>query len=73
MSNPRSEDKEFDARAVRNVLGTFPTDVCILTARTLLGEDLGFTISSLNALPLDPPLVVQHQPNCSQFAQVGKV
>ena len=58
MSNPRSEDKEFDARAFRDVLGTFPTGVCVLTARTLLGEDLGFTISSFNSLSLDPPLVL---------------
>ena len=38
MSNPSSENKEFDARAFSDVLGTFPTGVCVLTARTLLAK-----------------------------------
>lgn len=58
MSIQRSDDKDFDARAFRDALGTFPTGVCVLTARTLLGEDLGFTIGSFNSLSLDPPLVL---------------
>ena len=40
MSMQRSDDKDFNARAFRDVLGTFPTGVCVLTARTLQGEDL---------------------------------
>lgn len=48
----------FDGSAFRNVLGIFPTGVCVLTARTPDGEDLGFTISSFNSLSINPPLVL---------------
>lgn len=48
----------FDGGAFRNVLGMFPTGVCVLTARTPEGEDLGLTISSFNSLSIDPPLVL---------------
>ena len=58
MSMQRSDDKDFNARAFRDVLGTFPTGVCVPTARTLQGEDLGFTISSFNSPSLGPSLVL---------------
>lgn len=49
---------DFDARAFRNALGTFPTGVCVVTARAPDGEDLGMTMSSFNSLSLQPPLVL---------------
>lgn len=49
---------DFDARAFRNALGTFPTGVCVVTARTPDGEDIGMTMSSFNSLSLQPPLVL---------------
>ncbi len=58
ISNHRSDCKDFDARAFRDVLGTFPTGVCVLTARTLPAEDLDFKISSFNSISPDLPLVL---------------
>ena len=49
---------EFDARAFRNALGAFPTGVCVVTAHTPDGEDIGMTMSSFNSLSLEPPLVL---------------
>lgn len=43
--------------ALRRALGQFPTGVCITTAR-VGGELLGMTMSSFNALSLEPPLVL---------------
>lgn len=45
-------------RQFRDALGQFPTGVAIVTARTLDGADLGMTISSFNAVSLQPPLVL---------------
>jgi flavin reductase (DIM6/NTAB) family NADH-FMN oxidoreductase RutF len=48
----------FTERAFRDVLGLFPTGVAIVTARGS-GEELhGITISSFNAVSLNPPLVL---------------
>lgn len=46
-----------DPLALRRALGQFPTGVCVVTAR--VGDDLlGMTMSSFNALSLDPALVL---------------
>jgi flavin reductase (DIM6/NTAB) family NADH-FMN oxidoreductase RutF len=50
-------DTDFDARALRRALGQFPTGVCVLTC-CMAGENHWMTISSFNALSLDPPLVL---------------
>ena len=59
---PRHEPAEsggpFDPMAFRAALGQFPTGVCVVTARARDGTDLGMTMSSFNALSLDPPLVL---------------
>ena len=47
----------FDSRALRRALGQFPTGVCVLTC-CITGENHWMTISSFNALSLDPPLVL---------------
>lgn len=46
-----------DPMALRRALGQFPTGVCIVTTR-VEDELLGMTMSSFNALSLDPPLVL---------------
>jgi flavin reductase (DIM6/NTAB) family NADH-FMN oxidoreductase RutF len=50
-------DKAFDSRALRRALGQFPTGVCVLTC-CMAGENHWITISSFNALSLEPPLVL---------------
>jgi len=49
---------EIDQIAFRNALGQFPTGVCVVTCQSADGEDLGMTMSSINSLSLDPPLVL---------------
>ncbi len=46
-----------NARDFRNALGLFPTGVVIVTAE-VGGERIGMTMSSFNALSLDPALVL---------------
>lgn len=46
-----------DPMALRRALGQFPTGVCVMTTR-VDGELLGMTMSSFNALSLDPALVL---------------
>jgi flavin reductase (DIM6/NTAB) family NADH-FMN oxidoreductase RutF len=48
----------FTERAFRDVLGLFPTGVAVVTARGNGGDLHGVTISSFNAVSLDPPLVL---------------
>jgi 3-hydroxy-9,10-secoandrosta-1,3,5(10)-triene-9,17-dione monooxygenase reductase component len=48
----------FDVRAFRNILGSFPTGVTVITT---LGEGdvpVGLTANSFNSLSLDPPLIL---------------
>lgn len=48
----------FDQRQFRNALGLFPTGVIVLTGTTASGGMIGMTMSSFNAVSLDPPLVL---------------
>lgn len=48
----------MDSRAFRNALGQFATGVTIVTARSAVGEHVGATVSSFNAVSLDPPMVL---------------
>lgn len=48
----------FDQRAFRNALGHFPTGVVVVTALTEGREPIAMTVSSFNAVSLDPPLVL---------------
>ncbi|HUW38061.1 MAG TPA: flavin reductase family protein [Rhodocyclaceae bacterium] len=69
---------EFDTRAFRNALGSYPTGVTVITARAQDGSTAGLTINSFASVSLDPPLVLWslslHSPslpafqNCSHYA-----
>lgn len=48
----------FDARALRNVLGSCPTGVAIVATRAARGRPVGPTVNSFASLSLDPPLVL---------------
>jgi flavin reductase (DIM6/NTAB) family NADH-FMN oxidoreductase RutF len=52
------ETQPLDAKAFREVLGTFATGVTVITTITVDGERLGTTASSFNSVSLDPPLVL---------------
>lgn len=62
---------EFESKTLRNMLGSYPTGVAIVTTRTADGRDVGLTINSFASLSLDPPLVlwslVNHSPNLLAF------
>ena len=47
----------LDPRELRRALGQFPTGVCVLTC-AVAGENHWMTVSSFNALSLEPPLVL---------------
>jgi flavin reductase (DIM6/NTAB) family NADH-FMN oxidoreductase RutF len=53
-----AETQPFDAKAFREVLGTFATGVTVIATITAGGERLGTTASSFNSVSLDPPLVL---------------
>ena len=47
----------LDAARYRQVLGQYPTGVCIITGLDAEGNPVGLTIGSFTSLSLDPPLV----------------
>ena len=51
----------FDARELRQVLGTFVTDVTVITALDANGKPHGLTANSFSSVSLDPPLVLWSQ------------
>jgi flavin reductase (DIM6/NTAB) family NADH-FMN oxidoreductase RutF len=48
----------FTSRELRDALGRFATGVAVVTARDRDGAPVGMTMSSFNAVSLDPPLVL---------------
>ena len=48
----------LDKLEFRKALGSFPTGVTIISARTAEGRPVGVTCSSFNSVSLDPPLVL---------------
>ena len=54
----RTDDENFDARELRNALGTFATGVTIITARNRTGKLVGLTANSFTSVSLQPPLVL---------------
>lgn len=58
MSLGCREQSSFPARALRDVLGSFPTGVAVVTAAGPKGEQYGVTVNSFNSVSLDPPLVL---------------
>ena len=51
----------FDARELRDVLGTFVTGVTIITTVDANGKPYGLTANSFSSVSLDPPLVLWSQ------------
>jgi len=51
-------DGKFDVRAFRNILGSFPTGVTVITTLDPAGVPVGLTANSFNSLSLDPPLIL---------------
>ena len=51
-------DSSFDSGEFRNALGRFATGVTVVTTRNDAGIPVGLTVSSFNAVSLDPPLVL---------------
>lgn len=51
----------FEARQLRDVLGTFVTGVTVVTTRDARGESHGVTANSFSSVSLDPPLVLWSQ------------
>jgi 3-hydroxy-9,10-secoandrosta-1,3,5(10)-triene-9,17-dione monooxygenase reductase component len=47
----------IDPRHFRNVLGTWPTGVCVITAIDADGQRHGLVVGSFSSISLDPPLV----------------
>jgi 3-hydroxy-9,10-secoandrosta-1,3,5(10)-triene-9,17-dione monooxygenase reductase component len=50
--------QSFDALELRRALGSFPTGVTIVTARSVGGSVAGVTANSFSSVSLDPPLVL---------------
>jgi flavin reductase (DIM6/NTAB) family NADH-FMN oxidoreductase RutF len=48
----------FTSRDLRDALGYFATGIAVVTARDRLGAPVGMTMSSFNAVSLDPALVL---------------
>lgn len=48
----------LDARAFRQVMGTFPTGVTVVTVTDSVGNPLGLTVNSFTSVSLEPPLVL---------------
>ena len=67
-------DALIDKGHFRQALGQFPTGVCVITG-TAAGELLGITVSSFNALSLDPPLILvsvdRRSASLDSWEQVG--
>lgn len=48
----------MDAQRFREILGSYPTGVTIVTARDAAGDPFGLTVNSFTSVSLDPPLVL---------------
>lgn len=53
----RVSEMEIEAATFRQVLGHYPTGVCVVTALTADGEPCGLLVGSFTSVSLDPPLV----------------
>jgi flavin reductase (DIM6/NTAB) family NADH-FMN oxidoreductase RutF len=57
MSAPVEERKATDKQWFRQVLGQYPTGVCVVTAAPSDGPPAGMVVGSFTSVSLDPPLV----------------
>lgn len=48
----------LDAQAFRQVMGTFPTGVTVVTVPDAVGTPMGLTVNSFTSVSLEPPLVL---------------
>lgn len=66
-------ETEIAPKALRQVLGSYPTGVAVVTTRTADGRAVGLTINSFASLSLDPALVlwslVDRSPNLVAFRE----
>lgn len=53
-----SSDRSFDARELRQVLGSFVTGVTVVTTIDSEGKPHGLTANSFSSVSLDPPLIL---------------
>lgn len=64
---------DLQPKALRNLLGSYPTGVAIVATRAADGRAVGLTINSFASLSLDPPLVlwslVSHSPSLEVFRE----
>jgi flavin reductase (DIM6/NTAB) family NADH-FMN oxidoreductase RutF len=56
-----AESNPFDARELRQVLGSFVTGVTVITTVDAAGKPHGLTVNSFSSVSLDPPLVLWSQ------------
>lgn len=47
----------IDPKQFRDVLGSYPTGVCVVTSQAESGERWGLAVGSFSSISLDPPLV----------------
>src|SRR5580658_7740607 len=50
--------KAFDSRRFRDVLGSFATGVAVVTTLGDAARPVGLTVISFNSVSLDPPLIL---------------
>lgn len=66
---------EILPKSLRQVLGSYPTGVAIVTARALDGRPCGLTINSFAALSLEPALILwslgAQSPHAQTFRDAG--
>lgn len=48
----------FDSKAFRSALGSFPTGVAVITTAGSAEQHVGITVNSFTSVSLDPPLVL---------------
>jgi flavin reductase (DIM6/NTAB) family NADH-FMN oxidoreductase RutF len=67
--------RDLVCRDFRDALGSFATGVTVLTTLAADGQPIGVTISSFNAVSLDPPLILWSlacdSPRLEAFRQAG--
>lgn len=56
-SVPARPEAMIDPRRFRDVLGCYPTGVCVITSVDSQGQRLGLVVGSFSSISLDPPLV----------------
>ena len=50
-------EMQIEAATFREVLGNYPTGVCVITAMGVDGKPVGMVVGSFSSVSLDPPLV----------------